>query len=81
MFYRMDDIKSSISEVLPNLTPDVREAIIELLAAIGVETKADLTLVEESDLKQCLKPIQIRKLLMSWKPKGAYKTIKKNILY
>ena len=75
MLSRMDDIKSSISEVLPSLTPDVQEAIGEVLAAIGVETKADLALVEESDLKPCLKPIQIRKLLMSWKPKGKYTTI------
>ena len=43
-------------------------------AVTQTQTKADLKLVEELDLKQCLKQIQIRKLLMSWKPTGAYKT-------
>ena len=71
----MDDITSSISEdqVLPTLTPDIQDAIVELLLAIGVETKADLTLVEESNWKQCLTPIQTRKMFVDRKPNGAYK--------
>ena len=68
----MEVIKASICEILPSLAPDVLQAILEHVVCMGVESETDLRLLEESDLKQFLKSIQIRKLLVSWKKSGAY---------
>ena len=65
-------MKASICEILPSLAPDALQAILEHFLSIGVESESDLRLLEESDLKEVLKPIQRRKLINSWKTKCAY---------
>ncbi|KAI0216736.1 Twitchin [Lamellibrachia satsuma] len=66
----MEDMKASICETLPSLAPEALQATLEHFVSIGVESESDLRLIEESDLKQFLKPIQSRKLIMSWKTRA-----------
>ena len=48
---------------LPELDQCVISNLLGKLGELGVETADDMKLLEESDLKTTLKPIQIRKLL------------------
>lgn len=66
----MEYIKETIKDVLPSLADGIVTTIAQGLLDSGVEDRADLQYVEEADLRQFLKPIQCRKLLAAWKPKG-----------
>jgi biotin operon repressor len=62
----MDDIKGSIRATLPSLSEEALNRLIQKLEDDGVESIDDCRHVVESDLKDFLKPIQIRKLLEQW---------------
>ena len=51
------------------LPSELVESMVQNLLEFGVESCVDLQYVEEIDLNM-LKPIQRRKLLSAWKPKG-----------
>lgn len=56
----MDKVLELIEKLLP---PEMRSKTKDKLLEIGVANIDDLQLVEEQDLADVLKPIQIRKLL------------------
>ncbi|KAG9269206.1 hypothetical protein AMEX_G16209 [Astyanax mexicanus] len=62
-----DDIKSSISTVLPDLPESILNIVEETLQSLGVGTIDDFQFVQEADLLCVLWPIQARKLVASWK--------------
>ncbi|KAL7882934.1 hypothetical protein SRHO_G00005920 [Serrasalmus rhombeus] len=62
-----DDIKSSISTVLPDLPESILNIVEETLQSLGVGTIDDFQFVQEADLLCVLRPIQARKLVASWK--------------
>ncbi len=62
-----DNIRSSITKVLPDLAASVLEIVLEALQSLGVETSEDLQFINESDLDSVLRPVQARKLLAAWK--------------
>lgn len=62
----MEEIKNSITSVMPSITPLLLEQLIATLAESGVEQAEDLRYVQENDLAGHLKPIQCRKLLSAW---------------
>ena len=61
------NIKDSVLNVLPTLSSDAVDKVVETLIETGVETSDDLSLVEDEDLRSTLKPIQIRRLISAWK--------------
>ncbi|KAL6458904.1 hypothetical protein MHYP_G00323760 [Metynnis hypsauchen] len=62
-----DDIRSSISSVLPDLPGSILNIMEETLQSLGVGTIDDFQFVQEADLLCVLRPIQARKLVASWK--------------
>jgi len=68
----MDAVKTIIERALPGLAPELLDTVVSCLQDCGVETVADLELLEELDLAGCLKPIQIRKLLRVAKFEGKF---------
>ncbi|MEQ2301167.1 hypothetical protein AMECASPLE_033142 [Ameca splendens] len=62
-----DNLRSSITKVLPDLAPSVLEIVLEALHSLGVETSDDLQFINETDLDSVLRPVQARKLLAAWK--------------
>ncbi|CAB3977260.1 Hypothetical predicted protein [Paramuricea clavata] len=58
----MDAIMKLIKETLPNLSQETLENVKEKLVDIGVSDVDDMQLVQEQDLSDVLKPIQIRKI-------------------
>ena len=52
-----------ISESLPHLSPESADNLKEKLKSIGVYDISDMSHVQENDLADVLKPIQIRKLI------------------
>lgn len=65
----MKEIVASVRAVLPTLSPELVDSVVQSLLDSGVETSRDLQYVEESELAM-LKPIQCRKLLTAWKVSG-----------
>ena len=65
----MGELTCSVMTVLPSLQSELAQSVVQTLLESGVESCADLHYVEEQDLNM-LKPIQRRKLLSAWKPKG-----------
>jgi hypothetical protein len=61
----MDEILSKVSQVLPNLTPEVLQNVCRTLEDHGVESWDDIGLLESENLIPPLKTIQCRKLLQS----------------
>lgn len=63
-----DSTCSSLSQILKKVLPKMEEDKLNLVlrrfSELGVETATDLHLLQESDLLDTLKPIQIRKLLL-----------------
>ncbi|XP_034535115.1 uncharacterized protein LOC117809748 [Notolabrus celidotus] len=62
-----DNIRSSITKVLPDLAASILEIVLEALQSLGVETSEDLQFINETDLDCVLRPVQARKLLAAWK--------------
>lgn len=62
----MEEIKETIQDILPTLTPQLLEEVCEHLSSIGVETVNDIHYVQASDLTPMLKEIQARKLIDKW---------------
>ncbi|XP_051813223.1 uncharacterized protein LOC127536544 [Acanthochromis polyacanthus] len=58
-----EEIEEAISTHLPGLSVQTLTSLLEVLEELGVESRADLVLVQENDLVKCLRPIQCRKLL------------------
>lgn len=67
-----EDVEEAISTHLPGLSAPTLTSLLEVLEELGVESRADLLLLEENDLVRCLRPIQFRKLLNSLKNEGKY---------
>ena len=63
----MEDL---VERILPSLSSEKVTDVVKCLTESGVETVADLQFVQEGDLLDVLKPIQIRKLMQAWKLKG-----------
>ena len=72
VFVRMDAIRKAVSDVLPSLSTDLLDSLIENLMKpdVGVTTVEDLKFVVESDLRGHVNAIMARKLLASWKQSG-----------
>ena len=64
----MEEIRNKIMSVLP-LEEDVMTPLMKKLEDVGVENPDDLKFVQPHDMGTLLKPIQVRKLLQSWKGK------------
>jgi len=62
----MEAISENIKLILPSLDDDILAKIMKSLEESGVQAPADLVFVEEKDLHDVLRPIQIRKLIASW---------------
>ncbi|XP_073722008.1 uncharacterized protein [Misgurnus anguillicaudatus] len=60
-------LKHAILSVLPTLSPDVINQLVEKLVDQGVESVDDLVYVKDDDILEFLRPIQCRKLLCAWK--------------
>ena len=73
----MEEVRSKIMLVLP-LEEDVMTPLMKKLQDVGVENPDDLKFVQPEDITTLLKPIQVRKLLQSWKGKlyNIFETIK-----
>ena len=71
----MDTLKEAVERALPALPDGLLDAVVDRLTEAGVEMTADLKYVEERDLDDILKPIQLRKLLHAWKDSGEYQYI------
>ena len=69
----MEQIKKSITSVMPSITAQLLEELSTALIEVGVETTADLIHVQEQDLAPYLKPIQSRKLINAWSINGKFK--------
>ncbi|XP_049334937.1 uncharacterized protein LOC111195868 [Astyanax mexicanus] len=59
-------ISSAITAVFPDLPEAVLNSVIDTLKALGAETTDDLKYITEGDLLPALKPIQARRLVVSW---------------
>lgn len=66
----MDSVREKVLCGLGSLTEEEILAVMRTLQNLGVETSSDLSYVNEEDLKDCLKPIQGRKLLASFCAEG-----------
>ena len=75
----MEELKTNIEVVLPSLPDQTVEEILTYLSEAGVESISDLSFVEEGDLKSVLRPVQVRKLLQAWRPKGNFVFFKKTV--
>lgn len=65
-------ITSNITGVLKSASQELIQNIARILIEeIGIENIQDLQLIREEDLQTLgLKPMQKRKLLLAWQPKG-----------
>jgi hypothetical protein len=61
-----EQIKDNIHQMLPNVSSECMQNVLQKLDEVGVETVEYLAVVPEGDLAGLLKPIQIQKLLLSW---------------
>ncbi|KAL6455511.1 hypothetical protein MHYP_G00360510 [Metynnis hypsauchen] len=59
-------ISSAITVVLPDLPLAVLSAVVDTLKTLGAKTTDDLQYITEGDLLPVLKPIQARRLVVSW---------------
>ncbi|KAK5621095.1 hypothetical protein CRENBAI_013802 [Crenichthys baileyi] len=55
-----DNLRNSITKVLPNLAPSILEIVLEALQSLGVDTSDDLQFINETDLDSVLRPVQAR---------------------
>jgi hypothetical protein len=60
---KMDEVVGFISESLPNLSPELLERVKEKFIDLGVYDVDDIKLIQEQDVSDVLRPIQIRKLM------------------
>lgn len=75
----VNEVQQVIEKVLPSIDESViRQLATHLIDVSGLTGVDELEMVEEEDLKQFLKPIQCRKLLRAFRPKG--KVLQKSIL-
>lgn len=63
-------LKDAVLLVLPSLSQDVTNQLVEKLMDQGVEGLDDLVYVKEDDILEFIRPIQCRKLLSSWQNQG-----------
>lgn len=63
----MDLVKKKLVALLPDIEQDTLLKLYQVLEDIGVQSAADMSFIEEKDMVEVLKPIQVRKLLKSWK--------------
>ena len=68
-------LEDIICQLMPSLSEGVIQQVSQELIATGVERDEDLQYIKEGDLVPILRPIQARKLIEKWKPRG------KNICY
>ncbi|CAN7942059.1 unnamed protein product [Ixodes hexagonus] len=66
----MDSVKKKVLSALGSLTEPEINGVIRTLQDLGVETSSDLSYVSEEDLVGSLKPIQVQKLLASFRAEG-----------
>ena len=57
------EIKEAVLSFLPGLPVETLTSLLEGLEELGVESRADLVLLQEKDLEKYLRTIQCRKLL------------------
>lgn len=65
-------MEETIRKSLPKLDCNSVVAVTTKLKDIGVESSDDMRLVKEEDLKDVLKPIEIRKFLNQWNSFGKF---------
>lgn len=61
------NIRSAITNVIPDLPASVLDNLVEKLQSLGVETSKDFHFIQEADLLSTLRPIQARRLVAAWK--------------
>lgn len=49
-----EDIEEAVSTHLPGLSVETLTSLLEVFEELGVESRADLALVQEKDLERCL---------------------------
>jgi hypothetical protein len=69
----MSEIKDAIQKVLHLEESLLQEVMRHLEGTLGVTELVDLEMLQESDLKHLLFPIQCRKLVRAFQKKGIYK--------
>ncbi|CAL8311020.1 unnamed protein product [Merluccius merluccius] len=65
-----DDIKEAVLSFLPGLSDETLTSLLEIFGELGVESRGDLSFIQEKDLERCLRPIQCRRLLNGIKNDG-----------
>jgi hypothetical protein len=68
------EVRLSAREVLPTICEETLNKLMQKLDANGIESLDDCHLLNELDLADVLKPVQIRKLLAHWKTGNKHKT-------
>jgi hypothetical protein len=66
----MENVKEFILQVLPGLPNAALDQVISCLSSCGFKNTADFQLIEERDLTECFKQMQIRKPLRASKREG-----------
>ncbi|XP_064085380.1 uncharacterized protein LOC135200702 [Macrobrachium nipponense] len=67
-----EELTGSVHHYLPGLCEEkVQQVVTHLIEVTGVESMGDTSLVTEADLIEVLKPLQSRKLIAGWNPKGS----------
>ncbi|XP_066963157.1 uncharacterized protein [Macrobrachium rosenbergii] len=67
-----EELTGSVRHHLSGLCEEkVQQVVTHLIEVTGVESMEDTSLVTEADLTEILKPLQSRKLIAGWKPKGS----------
>ena len=59
-----------LNEVLPKASHQILHDTCDHILSLGLEDEEDLQFVQENDLITTLNPIQARKLVKAWTPKG-----------
>ncbi|KAK0136382.1 hypothetical protein N1851_016150 [Merluccius polli] len=65
-----DDIKEAVLSFLPGLSDETLTSLLEIFGELGVESRGDLSFIQEKDLERCLRPIHCRRLLNGIKNDG-----------
>ncbi|KAK3529335.1 hypothetical protein QTP70_029135 [Hemibagrus guttatus] len=63
---QVQKLSGAIAEVFPDLPVAVLNSVVDTLKALGAETTDDLQYITEGDLLPVLKPIQARRLVVTW---------------
>ncbi len=65
-----EEISKAVLAALPGLPPDALASLMTGLESLGVQSTEDLCYLKEDDLLIYLRPVQCRRLICAFTPKG-----------